>query len=303
MRKYITAVLLVFSVLPGVSLWSASEDLPGWLLFEQGNANFAKKEYGKALKLYKDAISTAGIFPEAEMVIGDIYAAEGENDLAAIQYERAYNQRNTFTVPTQKYDVLYRLARLHEQQENFRSMEDALKLVLSEDRRFSDSENLRLRTQIEKNYFEKGLDQVLKLYRFETRYATSAYSKLGWFYYRTGRFSQSVILYLYAVIYRFQEISAFLSEQDSEFEFITLEDFLRDLSKNASLSSYVSGIDLFKDLYYLAGSTFALGYPKHSVQLWKLIASSKRGGRYAELSERQIKKPWIEPYIITKAKP
>ena len=302
MRTPLTATLILFGFLCGVPLWPDNSARPDWLLLEQGNAYFARKEFGQALQLYKEAIVEAGAFPEAEMAIGDIYVEEGEYELARMQYEKAYNQRNAFNVPLQKYDVLYRLARLHENKENYRTMEDVLQLIVAGDKRFTDSSNSRLKVQIEKNYFEKGLDQVLRLYRFETSFANAAHSKLGWFYYRTGRFSKSVTHYLYAIIYRMSEISAFQHEQDVDFEFVTLGDSLKEAERNKDLSQYIADIDLFKDLYYLAGATYSLGYPQHSVMLWKLISGSKNGGKFIELARRQIKKPWIEPFIVAATK-
>ena len=43
---------------------------------------YRREEYGEALQQYKNAIASAGIFPEAEMAIGDVYREEGELDLA-----------------------------------------------------------------------------------------------------------------------------------------------------------------------------------------------------------------------------
>lgn len=93
-----------------------------------------------------------------------------------------------------------------------------------------------------------------------------------------------------------------LAERDSEFEFNSITDLFDEMHKSASLTHLDESEAIFRDLYYLAGSTFALGYPKHSVQIWKLIVTFNRGGRYAELAARQIKKPWIEPLLGSKSK-
>jgi tetratricopeptide (TPR) repeat protein len=279
-------------------VWSDTQNKAFWMIFEQGNTLMERNEFGEALKAYKEAIAVAGVFPEAEIAIGDIYAEEGELDLAKAQYEKAYNQRNAFSVPASKYDALYRLASVYENQEYYKLMEDSLLRIVADDLRFADQPSSHLRTQIEKNYFEKGLDHVLVLYRFDEPFSAAAHSKLGWFYYKTGRFALSVTHYLYAVIYRASEIANYLRDRDIEFEFSTLEELLNTAQGRRELLKYIAEKDLFRDLYYLAGSTYADGYPQHSLGMWKLIARFPSAGQYVDLSLRQIKKPWTEPFIV-----
>ena len=286
--------------------WSVSgqdKQSDNWLLYEQGNASMAAKEFGKALQYYKDAVAAAGIFPEAEMAIGDVYFEEGEFDLAANQYEKAYNQRKGFYISDSQYDVLYRIARLYESQELYKLMEDRLDAIVADDKHYVETPTSRLRTQIEKNYLDKGLDHVLLLYRFDPNFAVKAHSKLGWFYYRTGRFSQSMSHLLYSTIYGVSEINAFLRERDINYEFSSLQDVLTAVEKGAELQRFVADAELYKDLYYLAGATFAYGYPQHALDLWRLISRYKSAGTYQDLSRRQLRSPYIEPLIGSAGKP
>lgn len=90
MRAKAIALLFVCALAPAAVL-AVSTASENWSLFEQGNAAMAQREFGKALSLYKEAILKAGIFPEAEVAVGDVYAEEGESTLALAQYEKAYN--------------------------------------------------------------------------------------------------------------------------------------------------------------------------------------------------------------------
>ena len=289
-------VALAFSLLAGLT-FAQDKQSQNWLLFEQGNFSMSTKEFGKALQLYKEAISAAGIFPEAEMAIGDIYFEEGEFDLAATEYQKAYNQRKGFYISDSQYDVLYKFARLYESQELYKLMEDDLATIIADDKHFVETTTSHLRTQIEKNYLEKGLDHVLLLYRFEPSFAVRAHSKLGWFYYRTGRFPQSMSQLLYSVIYGVSEINTYLRERDINYEFTSLQDVLTKVEKSSELQGFVAEVDLYRDLYYLAGSTFAGGYPQHALDLWGLISKFASSGTYQDLSRRQLKSPHTEPLI------
>ena len=287
---------LFFSLLT-FSMFSQDKQSQNWLLFEQGNASMAMKEFGKALQYYKDAIAVGGIFPEAEMAVGDVYFEEGEFDLAASQYQKAYNERKGFYISDSQYDVLYKFARLHESQEMYKLMEDDLSAIIADDKHFTETTTSHLRTQIDKNYLDKGLDHVLLLYRFEPSFSVRAHSKLGWFYYRTGRFAQSTSHLLYSVIYDVSEINASLRERDINYEFISLKDVLNAVEKSSELQRFANEVDFYKDLYYLAGSTFAAGYPQHALDLWSLISRSPGSGIYQDLSRRQAKSPRIEPLL------
>jgi hypothetical protein len=268
-----------------------------WLLYEQGNTAADQKEFGKALQLYKAAIEGAGIFPEAEAALGDVYLTEGEASLAQRQYEKAYDLRKSFYIPEMQYDILYKLSNLFEMQQLYKQMEDTLTLIVSDDRRFQETPNQRLRTQLEKNYFEKGLDRVLVLYNFDDSFAAAAHSKLGWFYYRTGRFAQSVSQFLYSVVYRMSQIERSRKENDADYEFSTLAELLTAIDASAELKAYAGSTGLFGDLYYLAGATFADGYPRHAVNIWKLLSGMPAAGQFKDLSARQLKKPFVEPLL------
>lgn len=268
-----------------------------WLLYEQGKTAADQKEFGKALHLYKEAIGGAGIFPEAEAAIGDVFMAEGEASLAQKQYEKAYNLRKSFYVPDDQYGILYKLANLFEIQQQYKQMEDSLNQIVGDDKRFQDTPNQKLRMQVRKNYLDKGIDRMLVLYNFEDSFSAAAHSKLGWFYYRTGRFDPSLQQLLYSVIYRVSQVERYRKEHDVDFEYSSLGELLQAIDADAELKSYASGSGLFKDLYYLAGSTFAFGFPSHAVIIWKLIASSEAAGQYRALAAKQLKKPFVEPLL------
>jgi tetratricopeptide (TPR) repeat protein len=274
-----------------------------WLLYEQGNASFARKEFGEALKLYKDAISVAGIFPEAEMALGDVYKAEGEFDLAQLQYEKAYKVNKAFYIPASRYDVLYKLAYLFEERDLYKLMEDKLLVIVDDDKHFLETPTSQMRAQVERNYLEKGLDHVLLLYGFSDPFAVDAHSKLGWFYYRSGRYAQAVSHLLYSTINRISRLNGYLKDGDPDYQFSSLQDTLSAVQKVPEMKSFVANSDLYKDLYYLAGSTFANGYPEHALTLWRLIAGFPEAGIYQGLSRKQLKKPSIEPLLGATVRP
>ena len=58
------------------------EPAPAWITLEYALQSFAQKNLGEALQLALRALSQKPIYPEAEILIAEIYSAEGETDLA-----------------------------------------------------------------------------------------------------------------------------------------------------------------------------------------------------------------------------
>jgi tetratricopeptide (TPR) repeat protein len=266
-----------------------------WLLYEQGNTAADQKEFGKALQLYKAAIEGAGIFPEAEEAIGDVYVEESELALAQKQYQKAYDLRKSFYIPDQQYDILYKLANLFEVQRKYKQMEDELTQIVNDDKHFRDTPNQRLLTQVVKNYKDNGIDRVFVLYNFDDTFAAAAHSKLGLFYYQTGRYwEQSVPHLLYAVVYRVSQVQRVLKERDVDYEYSNLSALLAAIDLDPDLKAYAISTGLFADFYYLAGSTYKT-LPLRAQDIWKSLSMVQAAGKFKDLSAGQLKKPFLEP--------
>ena len=291
------AVITVILMSCSAFLFAQNKPNQNWLVYEQGNAAAARKEYGLALQLYKEAVLGAGTFPEAETAIGDMYVEEGEVDLALLQYEKAYKLRNAFYIPEMQYAILYKLAHLYESQGFYKQMEDDLTSIVNDDKKFNETANSHLRTQIEKNFFDKGIDRVLVLYRYSDTFSSSAHSQLGIFYYRTGRYAQSASQLLFSTIYRMSAMEQFLGERDVDYQYTSLDAIMAEIQKNPDLLRYANDAQLFRDLYYLAGSTFALGYPERAASIWKTLSTAEIAGSYRQLALKQLKTPSTEPLL------
>jgi hypothetical protein len=298
MRHLLAGVFLVAAVLVCAPLFGLDAPTPAWLLYEEGNALFEQREFGRALQRYKDAIDAAGILPEAEAAIGDVYREEGELGLALDQYQKAWSHRNSLVVSSVRYDIQYRMASVYRDQELYRLMEDTLLAITADDPNWGKGQNTRLRTQVEILYYSKGMDQVLRLYRFADSFATRAHADLGWFYYRTGRFPQAVSHTLYAVMAGASEIARYHRERDVEWEFTSFDALLRSTEGNRELTGFAEGADLYRNTYYLACSTWASMYPKLATGLWRLLGQLDAAGEYRDMSRGQLKKPWVEPYLV-----
>ena len=82
------AFLVIAAAVFAAPLLPADNTNKLWLLYEQGNTAASQKEFGRALQLYKSAIESAGVFPEAEAAIRRPLHEEGEAQLAQLQTKK-----------------------------------------------------------------------------------------------------------------------------------------------------------------------------------------------------------------------
>ncbi len=296
------SVVLILLYLPALQSFGQAEK-PDWLLLSQGQALAAKHEYGEALSRYKEALARTAVFPEVELAIGDIYRLEGELGLALRQYLKAYDLRRYLTISDSKYDILYRLSDLYEEQQQYSRMEASLLSVSADDDKFNPPKTSRLKDQVLANFFRADLTAALRLYRFDTTFATRAHSKLGWFYYKTGRFDPAIEHLLYAVIINSSQAIRALADRDPDFQLAGVSELLAQAANNPDVAQYLTSSSLFSDMYYLAGSLFQSGKPTHASVIWRVLASKAISGKYQALSRRQLGSPWIEPYLAVPVKP
>ncbi|UCF99017.1 MAG: hypothetical protein JSV89_05630 [Spirochaetaceae bacterium] len=299
-----TIILLFASFLLSAQ---ANNYVEAWFLYERGKARLEDPdgpELGEALLNFQEAIDKrGGTFPEAEMAIGDIYFREGAFALAKRQYQKAYDLRTGMEIAEEKYTVLYRLADLHEIQELYADMEGYLQQILADQPYFADEQYQNFQDAFISTYFDKGLDHLFKLYRMDgVAFAVPAHSKLGWFYYRTGR--PSAMLHgLFALDIMISEAVKELRRVQPGFVFTTLSAFLDASLERDNIRRYLIDGEFFKTLYYLATATYTASRPSSAESVWRLLATypletiGPNATAYAELSTRQLESPWIDPYI------
>jgi hypothetical protein len=163
-----------------------------------------------------------------------------------------------------------------------------LQLIVADDQWLRNS---LLPIQIDQNYVDKGLDHVLTLYRFDSWFATAAHSRLGWFYCRTGRYTEAIPYLLYAVILHVSEVDVFLKQKDVDASVTGLEGFFSLVLRDAEARSWLESSSFVSDLYYLAVASLESGHPLRARAIWKVLAAVKESGKYADLSRQLVSLP------------
>ncbi len=268
-----------------------------WILYQKGIEYYNKKEYGLALKFFRDALDKKrGIFPEAEEAMGDIFRSSNM-ELAIFHYNRALQYKNAFNIPDERYRVLYKIASLYKLSEKYNKMEETYRKIVKDDPYYSDSKYEKMKTSIYSNFINKGLDQVLTLYRFSQAFSLEAHRELGYFYYKTGRYREAVKNLLYTTINIFTVTVEQILKHQPDFEFVTTAATVNKATKYQYLTTYLNRNQLFKVLYYLALAAYAHGNPAIARETWKIVATQNISIEYRNRAIRQLKSPWREPLL------
>ena len=305
-RAYGLLFCILLGSAPGLRA-QAPQAPPDWVLLEEAKALIADRadpRLGEALDLLRRAIEQAGAFPEAEMAVAEIYFREGALALAEERLRKALEASQRLRVPQDRYAILYRLAEIYEIQNRYYDMEEALLGIVREQNEFSSApEAQRFRNAFLAAYLSRGLNHVLRLYRMdEASFALRAHAKLGWFYYRTGRFDPASILHsLAALDIMITESVREIRLVDPSFEFKTLGEYLDIALKRENIRSYLSESEFFSVAYHLGAAANPAGYRTRAREIWRFVADlrleARLLGTFGELSRRQLQAPWVDPYI------
>lgn len=292
---FLFAVILLTGAL---GAQESDNNSPSWLLFEKGKYEFEKGEFGQALMLFQKAREKAGgNYPQAEAAIGDIFFAGQEYALAEEFYKKAYEHRQALLTQQEKYSVLLKLAVLYENKSAYKQMEDMLLEIIKDDQYFSDKSYSRYRRSLSELFKNNGLDQMLRFYRIDIIFAREAHSRLCYFYYRTGNNSKAILHGLYAINAVLTRAIEEIKKTDPEYQFTTIRKLLFLVSGKDNILELLQDSDLFRTMYYLAGASFDAGLKTRARQVWRLIADTPLALEYALLSAKQLRSPWVEPYI------
>lgn len=270
---------------------------PSWLLLELGKNAFRAKDFGQALDYFRASVAKGGVTPEAEMWIGRVFEEEGELDLAENQYQRALSNSSQFEIPGEATSILYDLARIYFNTNQYGKYEVILNRIVSKDTQFSDPKETFTRQAMARVLKNNGLDRLLVLYRITDKASLQAHSDLGELDYRTGRYSDAILNLTFSTITVLTVAVDAFKARDPEFDFSTVGNLLTMAEKDKRVGQYLTSTNLFRDLYYLAAALYADGSTERAKSVWNVVTKWAPQDKWFRRSVAQLKKPYIEPIM------
>ncbi|MBN2050923.1 MAG: hypothetical protein JW760_10795 [Spirochaetales bacterium] len=297
--KVLTWACLILFLLVTQGLQSqtidAPEDMPTWILLEKGKEYYEKKDFGSSLRMYRAVLERKEYIPEAFMGIASIYEEEGEYDLAEKNYLQALAEEKNLYIPEDSFLLRYRLAAIYEQTKQYGKYEDLLHRIIASDE--LTLEKIALRNAMVRNLKESGIDKLVELYRLEIPQYRSAYAALGQFYYRTGRYEESIEHFTLALLHSLSTCINGIAQKEPLYTVSTVEELLLRCKREERILGYLERINFFRDLYYAAGSLYAVGEYESADELWLLIQRHSSERSLVLKAAEQLRSPFIEPIV------
>ncbi len=236
-------------------------------------------------------------YPEADFWIGETFRAEGELGIALGQYRKAYEARALLEIPDEAYTVLYRMAEILRDRQEYNEMEARLLEVVASDPLWSDASNDFLRSSLDRSLANEGVDQVLSLYRMDAVQTAKAHRMLAFHYYATGRHDRAAAHLIFAFVIQTTAVIDELKRVDMDWRFEGFRAILDAAQKRPSLAGYLAETEYFKTCYYLAASLYATGKQSPAFELWRILARRQEAGEWRVRSARQLQNPTVEKVI------
>ena len=302
------AVLILLTVL-SVSLFAQETGAeaggePAWVTYRRGVHALDSRDFGEALRNFRDALAVRRPFPEAEAGIGRVFEAEGNAQLAGRQYRRALELSDHFYVAEDEYAVRYLLAELHRNRELWMQYQRELEYIVEQNPQFRPDHdpqyrrlipNVLTRPPLEDRPPEPRLDILLRLYRLEENFAYRAHRELGEVYLRNGRAAPAVEHLSFAAVAALSTLVDELRAETYGYEFTTTAQLITDALELERLRRYLSSAeaDLFRVLFRLSGALLGED-PTSDVPagIWQLLRSfPDAAGEWAVRADRAMERP------------
>lgn len=188
---------------------------PTWLLLENSKKALLEMDLSESLRLSRLARKRHQKFPEADYLIGRVYAAEGNYALAVQQYERALQDSLYFYDREDCSDLYLSLAEsYYYQDKEYLYEETLLKIVHTQ---FEAKEvGLRKDRQMLALLGEKTIDEVLFYYSYDDLLSDvlRALESLSFYYYSKSAYMDSIRYGLYVIVGTFSAWLRYLQEAE-----------------------------------------------------------------------------------------
>lgn len=291
---------------------------PSWILLERGKSAYREHQLNASLDFFMQALDSTDEYPEAEYWLGKVYEAGGQRDLAEQQYRKALLNSLYLRVPEERFLIMYSLANILLSSDA--SDQDEAEVLLLEilnservvDVAFIEREHRYINTLI-----NRGLDDLLFLYRDELHQSLKAMRILGEYSWRKGRYRSALLYSTRTVLSLLSTAAEQYRAYDSAWRFDIdrikdaespdrdiryplpvdgVEDLLEKINNHQShLIDWLFEMGFWRQIYLLSLSLYAEGYAETAEDLWRFLAAQtdSRVALWVNLATAQLEQPFL----------
>lgn len=211
-------------------------------------------QFDDSMKKLLNFLSNQIDYPEADFLIGKIFIAEGELEIARNFLLSAWKKIAILDIPLVKYDIIYTIARLEKLSHNFSEYEKWMLLIISDDT------NLYLDGEISPFFAsliatlknEDSLDKVLLMYRLENNIDVKIYYELAKYYFDKNEIDRAFELSTQALLLSVSKIERIVKNRQQSYQYKGFSPILNQIKKYSDIESWAVAKRFWENLILFA---------------------------------------------------
>ena len=217
-------------------------------------------------------IKNQEFYPEAEKLIGDIYRLEGEYSFAEQYYLKALDHAAVLDIPDERYEIIYQLAELSREQNDYDKMEIRLLNIIGKEQNERNMLLARsMNNTVSKNNKE-AIEKFFQMYRADNYFALKAYCSLAEYYLSIKEYEKAFNYSALAVITGYTKIYNVMSKRDIDFEYTNISDFLDLIQYHSDILTWGNENQVWKSLNLFCEICGECGYKDFSFEFLQILA-------------------------------
>lgn len=235
-------------------------------------------------------ISGREAYPEADWLIGKIYKFEGEYSLAEKYLLSAWNHASLLDVPDEQYDILYSLAEIAYDTEDYDNYEADLLLIVGDNAYFTNpdiQDAVMLAIRSRKN---GELEKFFNMFRSDEYCSLKAYSELSDYYEEKGDKNKALKACALGVLIGFTKMYNTVKQRDPEFEYDKLQSLFIEIRKYPDILDWALENKIWQCFTNFAEKTFHDGDIQFAEDLYSVLSNYAPEQYWQEQAATALKK-------------
>lgn len=237
-------------------------------------------------------------YPEADILSGKVFEAEGEPKVALSWYRKAWVNKEFLDIPDDKYQLSYRMADMSFSGGDFGSQEKYLLSVLEDDAVFGKpgAESPTLQAMMRTLEAEQTVDKFFLLYRHANYTGLKAYIDLASFYYGNGaRLDRAFPVAILASCVAVSRLSEAVARSDFTWTYGGLPDLMARAGKNPEIAKWAKENRVWTSFTLLASIMGERGMHAQAESLWGMLASDCPDAKVARRAASEVARAARKP--------
>jgi tetratricopeptide (TPR) repeat protein len=232
--------------------------------------------FGNSLSRLMQWLSERVEYPEADILTGKVYEAEGEYAVAVSFFKKAWEKRSYLDIPDDRFTIAYHMADIAEEQGDYGAQEEYLLLVLTGDEVYGTpgNESPTLLAMVRSVKTDPTLVKFFMLYRHDKLVALKAYKDLARHFVESGRIDRAYPAAVLAACVSMTALTKSLQAVDFQYEYTNFEDLIKRAGQQRRIVQWAKDNDIWDPFLILSSVMWEAGDREQATVLWNYLASS-----------------------------